>query len=297
MAAVDYVSTGQLEHVPPARGALGSSAVHALFRLAWPFTWPVRWYWSHSERQVGKKLLVDRVLKHFLPAGSAEFEAELAGGGRVLLRHRDDIGVVVLLAGAFEPAETACARELASEGSVAIDVGANVGMFTVPMAIAVGSSGRVLAVEPCSENVLRLVRNLELNELDNVEVHGVALAEEEGEVLLQLGADPAFHSTATVDRARATGDCTVVRAQTLDRIWHEAGSPDVCFLKVDTEGGELDVLRGGSALLRAFRPSILLEAKSAERLDELDSYLLPFGYARTRRRGFAVGNYLYCCAQ
>ena len=142
-------------------------------------------------------------------------------------------------------------------------------MFTVPLALAVGPRGRVLAVEPSPENVRRLVRNLELNELDNVEVRGVALAEEEGEVLLQLGADPAFHSTTTVVRARETSECMVVKAQTLDGVWRGAGSPEVSFLKIDTEGAELDVLRGGRCLLRAYRPPILIEAKRTARLSRV----------------------------
>jgi FkbM family methyltransferase len=294
MAAVDYASIARTEQGPaPPRRSLLSTAVQAVLQVAWPFTWPIRWYWSHSERQLGKKFLVDRMLKNAVSAASSEFEAELAGGGRVVLRPREDIGLVVLLTGAFEPAETACARELAVEGSVAIDVGANIGMFTVPLALAVGAGGRVLAVEPSPENVLRLVRNLELNALGNVEVHDVALAEEEGEVLLRLGADPAFHSTATIVRSRETDDCTLVGACTLDGVWREAGSPVVSFLKIDTEGGELDVLKGGVELLRASRPSILIEAKGSERLKQVDACLVPFGYEREHRRGFAVGNYLY----
>jgi hypothetical protein len=199
MASVDYASIARTEQgLAPPRRSLLSIAVQVVLQIAWPFTWPIRWYWSHSERQIGKKFLVDRMLKNAVSSAPAEFEAQLAGGGRVVLRPCEDIGLVVLLTGAFEPAETECARELAVEGSVAIDVGANIGMFTVPLALAVASRGRVLAVEPSPENVLRLVRNLELNELGNVEVHGVALAEVEGEVLLRLGADPAFHSTATI---------------------------------------------------------------------------------------------------
>jgi FkbM family methyltransferase len=287
MASLDYARAHNETEPPALRGSALSTAAKALIHIAWPFTWPLRWYWSHSKNQFGKKLLVDRVLKSLLSASSSEFEAELSGGGRVLLERGDDIGLVVLLTGSYEPAETACARELAVDGSVAIDVGANVGMFTVPLAMAVGPRGRVLAVEPAPENVRRLVQNLEINALDNVDVHGVAVTQEEGEVLLQLGADPAFHSTSTVVKARETLDCACVRAQTLDGLWEDAGSPEVSFLKVDTEGGELDVLAGGTKLLRACHPSILVEAK------ELDACLLPWGYERTRRRGFAVGNYLY----
>ena len=265
----------------------------AVVRLAWPLTWPIRWYWAHSERQLGKKLVVDRILKHLLPPPPAGFETELPGGGKIFLHHRDDIGLVVLLTGSFERAEVELAGARARPGSTAIDIGANVGIFTVPLALAVGSEGRVVAVEPSPENVEQLEHNIRLNELGNVDVHAIALAAAPGEVLLQLGADPAFHSTTTVVRSRDAATSTLVRADTLDRLWREAGSPDVSFMKIDTEGAELEVLDGGRELLAACEMSILLEAKEQERLRALDALLVPIGYRRERPPGFAVGNYLY----
>ena len=262
-------------------------------RLGWPLTWPVRWYWAHSDRQVGKKLVVDRVLKRLVPAPPAGFETELPGGGRVFLHHRDDIGLVVLMTGSFEKAEIELARSLARSATTAIDVGANVGIFTVPLALVVGARGRVIAVEPSPENVAQLEHNIRLNQLENVDLHPIALAAAPGEVELQLGADPAFHSTSTVVRSRAAAVATSVRAETLDAIWRDAGSPEVSFLKIDTEGAELDVLHGARELLDAYRMPILLEAKERERVRELDALLVPLGYARTRPRGFAVGNHLY----
>jgi FkbM family methyltransferase len=268
-------------------------ALKVVARLAWPLTWPVRWYWAHSDRQLGKKLVVDRLLKRLVPPPPAGFETELPGGGRIFLHHRDDIGLVVLMSGSFERAEIEVARSFASAGTTAVDVGANVGIFTVPLALAVGTHGRVIAVEPSPENVAQLDRNIRLNDLANVEVHPIALAAEPGDVALRLGADPAFHSTSTVVRSRDAAAATLVRADTLDRIWRDAGSPEVSFLKIDTEGAELDVLRGARGLLEACRMPILLEAKEHERVRELDALLLPLEYGRLRPSGFAVGNYLY----
>ena len=268
-------------------------ALKALVRLAWPLTWPIRWYWAHSERQLGKRLVVDRILKHLLPPPPAGFETELPGGGRIFLHHRHDIGLVVLLTGAFERAEVELACAHAREGSTAIDIGANVGIFTVPLALSVGAHGRVIAVEPSPENVEQLDYNIRLNDLGNVDVQPIALAAEPGEVALQLGADPAFHSTTTVVRSRDAATSTIVRADTLDHVWREAGSPDVSFLKIDTEGGELDVLHGARELLAGCGMPILLEAKEQERIRALDELLVPLGYRRGRPSGFAVGNYLY----
>jgi FkbM family methyltransferase len=268
-------------------------ALKAVTRLLWPLTWPLRWYWAHSERQVGKKLVVDHVLKRLVPPPPAGFETNLPGGGRIFLRHRDDIGLVVLLTGSFEAAEIETARAHTRPGTTAIDVGANVGVFTVPLALAVGSAGRVIAVEPARENVVQLERNVALNNLVNVDVHAVALAARPGEVLLQLGADPAFHSTAAVVRSRDAADATSVRAEALDALWRDAGSPEVSFLKIDTEGAEQDVLEGAPQLLETWHMPILLEAKDDGRRTALDRLLAPYGYERTRPRGFAVGSYLY----
>jgi FkbM family methyltransferase len=268
-------------------------ALKPVVQMLWPLTWPVRWYWAHSERQLGKKLVVDHVLKRLVPPRPAGFEAELPGGGRIFLHHRDDIGLVVLLTGSFERNEIEVARSWARPGTTTIDVGANVGIFTVPLALAVGELGRVIAVEPSRENVAQLEHNVQLNGLANVEVHTLALAAEPGEVALQIGVDPAFHSTATVVRSRDAAATEVVRADTLDRIWHAAGSPEVSFLKIDTEGAELDVLRGGRAVLETCTMPILLEAKDSDQVRSLDELLAPFGYRKTRPRGFAVGNYLY----
>lgn len=292
------VSPTAAERVPRRPGGQSMANRRNLgLRTAWHLAWPVRWYWSHSQRQLGKKLVVEKLIKRMVPAPPAGFETELPGGGRIFLHHRADIGLVVLMSGNFECAETTCARELAREGTVAIDVGANVGMFTIPLALAVGDSGRVLAIEPWPENVAMLNYNLRLNALRNVVVRDIAASAECGEVLLHLGSDPAFHSTTTVVKGREAGENLRVPSQTLDAIWEDSGTPEVSFLKIDTEGGEFEILEGATRLLRTWRPAILLEAKGERRAKELDQRLLPQGYVRTRRRGFAPGNFLYAASE
>jgi FkbM family methyltransferase len=258
-------------------------------RLLWPLTWPLRAVWLRSERKPGKKLLLDRVLKPLLPAEPRGFEAELPGGGRVFLHYREDIGLVTLLGGGFERAELECARRLARPGTTAVDVGANVGVYAVVLGRAVGPQGRVLACEPGAENLRRLGRNLALNGLENVDVRGVAVADRRGELLLQLGSDPAYHSTVEVYEGRGAGEAAAVEAVTLDDLWREAGSPRVSFVKVDTEGAELQVLRGAEELLAATRPALLVEARDPQ----VAPWLSERGYSASRPRGFALGNVLF----
>lgn len=267
--------------------------LRACVRLAWPFTFGIRWYWLHSSRKLGKALVVEHLVKRLLPPPPAGFYAELPNGGRVFLHHREDIGLVVLMSGGFERAETEFAVEQARPGTVAIDVGANVGMFTVPLALAVGPSGRVLTIEPSPDNVERLESNLELNGLGNVVVEPIAVGDKAGSLVLQLASDPGFHSTAEIAESRAVDDSLMVRAETLDQVWLRAHAPAVSFIKIDTEGSEDAVLRGAEEILRTCQPVLLVEAKSDERVRELDTWLGRFGYSRKRQRGFAPGNFVY----
>jgi FkbM family methyltransferase len=270
--------------------------LRACIRLAWPFTFGIRWYWLHSSRKLGKALVVEHVVKRLVPSPPAGFYAELPNGGRVFLHHREDIGLVVLMSGGFERAETEFAIEQARPGTVAIDVGANVGMFTVPLALAVGPSGRVLTIEPSPENVRRLERNLDLNSLENVVVEPIAVGDKAGRLVLQLASDPGFHSTAEIAESRSVDESLTVKAETLDQVWLRAHAPNVTFVKIDTEGSEDAVLRGAEQILRTCQPALLVEAKGRERLRALDAWLGRFGYSRRRPRGFARDNVAYTVA-
>jgi FkbM family methyltransferase len=289
-------------HAPGAPLALRARPVslgglfRACIRVAWPFTFGIRWYWLHSSRKLGKALVVEHLVKRLVPCPPAGFYAELPNGGRVFLHHREDIGLVVLMSGGFEKAETEFAIEQARPGTVAIDVGANVGMFTVPLALAVGPSGRVLTIEPSPDNVERLERNLDLNSLENVMVEPIAVGDKAGRLVLQLANDPGFHSTAEIAESRSVDESLMVKAETLDQVWLRAHAPNVTFIKIDTEGSEDAVLRGAEQILRTCQPALLVEAKGRERLRELDAWLGRLGYSRHRPRGFARDNVAYTVA-
>jgi FkbM family methyltransferase len=265
------------------------SRTRLLLRVLWPLTWPVRRYWVGSRRKLGKRLLVDGILKRLLPAPPSGFEAELPGGGRIFLHYREDVGLVTFLSGGFERAELEEARRHARPGSTAIDVGANVGVYTVTLARAVGPAGGVLAFEPFPETVRRLEENVRLNGLANVAVHSKAVAAEPGEVELRLGSDPGFHSTATVAERRGSGASLRVLATTLDEEWEAAGRPPLSFVKIDTEGAEEAVVLGARDLLREQRPVVLAEVRDERVL----ALLRGLRYDDVRPRGFAPGNVLF----
>jgi FkbM family methyltransferase len=141
-------------------------------------------------------------------------------------------------------------RCLAQPGDTVIDIGANVGLLSLTAAKVVGPTGRVIAIEPSPRTAGYLAQNVVLNGLSCVEPHAVALgAAEERIGLVQLHTDDQnFVAPATEARV-------AVPMKRLDTVLAESGLSDtpINVLKLDVEGYELSVLRGGSSALARTR--------------------------------------------
>jgi FkbM family methyltransferase len=176
--------------------------------------------------------------------------------------------------GQFEAAELALLSSLCTPGSVAIDVGANVGLFTVAFAQAVGDSGRVVAIEPYPPSVNDLTENLRRNGLANVIVIPMAVGPIHGSGRLVISDDPAL---VRVEQT-SDEDLEGVPVTTLDEIWNDLARPTVSVLKIDVEGSEIGVLRGATALLAA--GAILMVETHAGQYHETIALLQSLGYKR-----------------
>jgi len=186
--------------------------------LLWHLLWPIRLYIRYSPMLFGKYFFTRYVIRPALPA-SESFIAELPRSGRIQLLYGESLGLAVLLHGSFEAAEIEFLCQRISSSGTAIDVGANVGIFTVVLAKAVGKNGAVLAFEPLASNVERLRRNVAMNNLENVTIYPFAVGETDGEIMLHLANDPAYPSTTNVNDNRGTGQSVPVAVARLDRIW------------------------------------------------------------------------------
>lgn len=148
--------------------------------------------------------------------------------------------------GSHEKAALARFLGLLRPGQTVVDVGANVGLYTLAAARAVGPGGRVVAFEPEPRNCARLQRNVEANGHANVTVVQAAVGEASGRARLYLGGDSGVHSLLA---ERAGGPAVEVEVVALDEYCEREGLvPDV--VKVDAEGAELAVLRGLRRTLR-----------------------------------------------
>jgi FkbM family methyltransferase len=130
-----------------------------------------------------------------------------------------------------------------SAGDTVVDIGANIGCFTIYAARAVGPTGRVIAVEPASETFSQLRRNVELNNLTNVTLVQAAVSGEPGTVTLMASENSLFTSLFDrIDGRENTGHSEQVEAITLDQILQRNGVERVDFLKVDCEGAEHSIV-------------------------------------------------------
>jgi FkbM family methyltransferase len=240
----------------------------------------------------GKGVVVRHVTP-MLPVRYREFDAELAGGGVVVLRFDEWLGRSYVQHGStFDPAELSFLHDALEPGDVAIDVGANVGVYTVSAALRVGPAGRVIAVEADDEYVPRLRSNLARNGIGNTTVVACAAGAADGEVELVIAADRAFSSIKPLVSYRGAGLTRTVPMRRLDTIWADAGEPGVAAAKIDVEGAELEVLAGAERLLDRCRPALVVEV-SDETEPEVRRILAGHGYADVTPPGFSRANRAY----
>lgn len=288
-----------MRRVKPTNMTMSASGSTSLLRqagfgyaVAWCALWPVRWYLREAPINRGKGLVLRKLLIPALPPLHADFEQRVAGGLRIRMRYRERLGLSTLLNGGFENEELEYVRNALKPGDIAFDVGANIGLFSLVLAQAVGSSGRVIAFEPLPSNAERAEANLNFNRLSNARVLVTAVGSEDGVVQLNMAEDPAYPSIQCVAENQGTGQFLRVPITRLDTVWRQMGSPSVKCVKIDVEGAELDVLQGATDLLVSCRPLLILEANGEDALARLQHALGAVSYRLWQPDGFMLHNYV-----
>jgi FkbM family methyltransferase len=187
--------------------------------------------------------------------------------------------------GSLEPEIAEIAR-LLPRGGTAVDIGANHGVYSY---FLVRHFDRVVAFEPQPA----CIETLEGWGRDRVEIRPIALSDHAGDSTLSI---PVTHGVAMTGYARlgADGepdDC--VRLDVPVERLDDQGLTDVRFIKIDVEGHELEVLRGGERLLRRDRPTLLIEIEQrhlgeGRTVADVVSYLRDLGYGASFRTGEAT---------
>ena len=225
------------------------------------------------------------------PRGAFDVVSEMSGG--LLLRTRSDSLAEweVFWFGAHEAYVVRLLQHLSQPGHVVVDVGANVGTHALPLAASVGPQGLVVAVEPEPRVHARLLANVALNRLENVRPLRRAITAEAGSRELFTYAEDAPNRMTSSFARDAGRPSTTVPCATLDETVAELGLSRLDLVKIDVEGWEPDVLRGGAESLARHRPSLVFECvdehwrKAGFEFETTRAFLAGLGYEL-----FVIGN-------
>lgn len=186
-------------------------------------------------------------------------DARTTFGARMTVDTQDTVGEYIYYFGTWEPALSHWIASRLCPGDVFVDVGANVGYFSLLGAQLVGDSGCVVAIEPAPQIFSLLEKNVRRNAAKNVRCAQIAVWDREERLkLFTKPAESAGQSTVVPEWATRCGLDFHYEVQGLpfDRILTPAESAAVRIIKIDVEGAEWQVLEGLVPLLNNFRPDL-----------------------------------------
>lgn len=160
-----------------------------------------------------------------------------------LIVHTNDVGVgfPLLLKGEYEKTQTEIFLSTLKPEDTVLDIGANIGYYTVLAGKAVGQKGRIIAFEPDRENNILLDKNITLNKLTNVTVINKAVSR--STATLEFNSAP-NKAESGLSQGKETGSYTVC-AIALDDFLSSQNFKKINVIKIDIEGAEIGALEGG----------------------------------------------------
>ena len=152
----------------------------------------------------------------------------------------------------FETTEINFLNDFLTEGDCFLDIGANVGLFTLYASKRVGLSGTVLAFEPSLTTYARLIENIELNKLPNIKPYKMGLSDQETFLDLNISVNgyEAWNTfVQSEDNRFSKKEQVPVKPLDLFLEEHPFNPDGIVLIKLDVEGFELNVLNGAKKIL------------------------------------------------
>jgi FkbM family methyltransferase len=220
----------------------------------------------------GKGRLADAVLSN----RNGEFECHPLPGVTVSVRANQQIERW-MWAGAYETELVSLLKRTLKPGMTFLDLGANIGYFSVIAAALVKESGQVHAFEPMPQNLVRLRQNLA--PLPWAEAQPYAVGNVTGEVPIHYSDKEAGWASIHDQHGRGNLPCNSTAYVLRLDDWLQRNSLNrVDFIKLDIEGSELDALLGARRMLSQFHPTIVAETKFGWNYNEICQLLDATGY-------------------
>lgn len=194
-------------------------------------------------------------------------------------------------------------EKLLKPGMICMDVGANIGEMATHMAIKVGHGGRVYAFEPLDNIFQRLLLNINRNQMNEIIYpYPVAIAKTTGRQV--LSAQDNSNDNQGMASLLPRDDALLpqkkeVPVVSLDDFVAREGINSINLIKIDVQGGEIDVLEGGSHVFSVMSPDLLIEVSPEDLMfiskDSRDLCIIieKYGYAIYKTSGGKVCSRIY----
>jgi len=182
---------------------------------------------------------IRKIVEYFWSFLKSDF-VEISGH-KIFLDSKDSL--FLSIDGNYDSYETEIAHQQIKKGNIVLDIGANIGFYTLIFAKLVGDKGKVIAFEPEPSNFGILKKNVETNGYKNVILVPKAVSDKNGEIKLYLSsfsnAIPRIHKSDFCDRS------IEIESVRLDDYLKTINFQErIDFIKIDVEGAEVKVLEG-----------------------------------------------------
>jgi FkbM family methyltransferase len=176
---------------------------------------------------------------------------------QIWLHPNDGVGRLIFYFGYHEPEIFCFLDKYLREGMVFVDVGANIGSYTLFAAKRVAPTGKVYAFESENETFEKMLHNIEINDFDNIVAKNLAVGNKESEVEIVKDLDTAKSYVRISEPNSVPSFLEKNPMICLDRYFEQHSVHKVDYLKIDVEGFEYNVVKGGKNFIKKNIPSII----------------------------------------
>jgi FkbM family methyltransferase len=194
----------------------------------------------------------------WLGIAGKDYQKKISGNFQMWLMPKDHIQQQLFWYGYYDKPLGNLLKKIIKPGDVFMDIGANIGYFSMLAAIK-EPSANVIAFEPAIANFEKLSQNIVLNKFRNIQTVKAAAGEFNEEKILYLSAEDNMGMNSFEQPENYSGKKEKVKVVRMDDWFRQSGLSRINIIKMDTEGSELSVLNGMKEILMKFKPLLIIE--------------------------------------
>jgi len=238
------------------------------------FRYIVRLYLSRFPITEGKKYIYKFAKKYLLPKDEIVNSATKHGFFLRLNLNNSEHQYYYFYKSHDERYEINNLQRLINNDDVCWDIGANIGFYSFLLA-SIANNGKVYSFEPISKTFGDLEFGRKVNNFTNIDLNNYALGSEKTNQEIFFDDENLCAGTASFLSSNQFGSSELVEINTIDNIYTKMPTPD--FIKIDVEGFQTHVIKGGLDFFKQYSPLIMIE------IDEdteqwLEDYFSDIGY-------------------